>query len=229
MTIEDTRPRLRYLATNESLLAIRHGLAIGPQDVLLSIAAAGDQAFAMLEFAKKVVVVDSNPKQLRYFEKQVGLLRDRDYLSFLKPQMLLRADPLLGYDVEQLEAFNGMGLAQRRKYFTPLRLDSIRKNLDALIISTDTVLDALDAHAFNKAYLTNIIGYLDSDFKKGSLLFAGANKIKVGGLVYLSNAVVRPGFMDFMQGLGLEHEKELTAVARALEPNWKPDVFKRVK
>lgn len=225
----DTRPRLRYLATNESLLAIRHGLAVGPQDSILSVAAAGDQAFALLEFAKKVVVVDSNPKQLMYFKRQAGLLRDRDYMSFLRPEVLLRADPDLGYDVGQLEAFNEQGLDQRRKYFTPKRLNAIRLKLDGLVQSEATVLDALEVHAFNKAYLTNIIGYLDSDFSGGSLLFAGANRIAAGGLVYISNAVVRPEFMDFMARLGLAREDHLTSVARALEPNWKPDVFRRIR
>jgi hypothetical protein len=56
---------------------------VGPEDSVLSIAGAGDQVFAMLEFAKKVVAVDSNTKQLIYLTKQVELIRARDYLTFL--------------------------------------------------------------------------------------------------------------------------------------------------
>jgi hypothetical protein len=225
----DPRPRLRYLATNENLHAIRHGLAVGPGDRVLAVAAGGDQALALLEFAEKVVVVDANPKQLMYVKKLAGLIRGRDYLSFLKPEILLKSDEALGFDVGQLEAFNEEGLAQRRRYFTPARLNSIRLKLDALEISGSTVLDALDGGAFTKAYLTNIIGYLDSDFTNSSLLFAGANKLCVSGLVYVSNASVRPDFMEWMARLGLEREDRLSSVARALEPNWKPDVFKRVR
>jgi hypothetical protein len=51
MSLSDPRPRLRYLATNESLMAIRHGLRIGQDDIVLSVAGGGDQAFALLEFA----------------------------------------------------------------------------------------------------------------------------------------------------------------------------------
>jgi len=229
VTLEDPRPRLRYLATNESLLAIRHGLCAGPKDRVLSIASAGDQALALLEFVEKVVVVDMNPRQLRYVEREVELILRRDYLSFQKPQVMLRADPQLGFEVELLEAFNDYGLEQRRKYFTHARLNVIREKLDHIHVSKKTVLDSLEGESFNKAYLTNIIGYQDSDFEEGSLLFAGANKIELGGLVYVSNPAVRPQFMDFMARLGLEKEDHLSEVARALEPNWKPMVFKRTR
>lgn len=131
--------------------------------------------------------------------------------------------------MEQLEAFNEMGLEQRRRYFTPARLNTIRLNLDALVISNGSVLDTLQAHAFTKAYLTNIIGYLDSDFSKGSLLFMGVNKLPIGGLIYLSNAPTKPAFQDFMRQLGLEKHEHLSATARALEPNWVPDVLRRTR
>jgi hypothetical protein len=227
VTVEDTRPRLRYLATNENLLAIRHGLCAGPQDRVLCIAAAGDQAFALLEHVQKVVVVDMNPRQLDYVEKEIELIRNGDFLSFQKPQVVLKADPRFGFEVELLEGLNEYGLEQRRKYFTHSRLSAIQKKLDRIHVSKDTVLNSLEGKTFNKAYLTNIIGYQDSDFEEGGLLFSGANKIEVGGLVYISNTAVRPMFIQFMAQLGLEKEDHLTEVARALEPNWKPMVFRR--
>lgn len=229
MIIPDPRPRLHYLATNENLLAIRHGLALSPDDEVLSIAGAGDQALSMLEFVKKVVVVDSNPKQLAYLTKQASLISQGDFLSFLKPDILLKSDDALGFDVGQLEAFNELGLAQRKKYFTRTRLHTIQAAIDHLVISSDSVMDAFDGHRFNKAYLTNIVGYHDSDFTRGSLLFVGVNHIVPGGLLYISNANKENDYMVQMKTLGLEREEDLTAVARSLEPNWRPDVFKRVR
>jgi hypothetical protein len=224
----DSRPRLRYLATNENLLAIRHGLAIGPDDDVLAVAAAGDQAFALLEFARSVEVVDANPKQLHYVARQAEFLKHRDFQSFLRPQVLLLSDPVFGYDVEQLAALNSVGLAQRQRYFTPARLNAIRQKLGDFVLSGSTVLEAASKRSFDKVYLTNIIGYLDSDFTEGSLLFLGANRLKIGGLVYLANPVGRPTSLARMKKLGFEPDTELTGVARALEPNWKPDVFHRV-
>ncbi len=229
MTIPDPRPRLRYLATNENLLAIRHGLALQAEDVVLSIAGAGDQAFAMLEFVAKVVVVDSNPKQLEYLRKQAALISQGDFLTFLNPSVLMKSDPTLGFDVGQLEAFNELGLAQRKKYFSRPRLQAISMAMERLVVSSDSVLDALQAQSFNKAYLTNIVGYTESDFTKGSLLFAGVNQISIGGLLYISNASKEDDHLEWMRPLGLEREESLTEVAKSLEPNWKPEVYRRVR
>jgi len=49
-----------------------------------------------------------------------------------------------------------------------------------------------------------------------------------GGLIYVSNAPVEPTFELFMLRLGLARDPEYTTTARALEPHWKPDVFKRI-
>jgi hypothetical protein len=43
------------------------------------------------------------------------------------------------------------------------------------------------------------------------------------------NAPTKSAFQDFMRQLGLGTDVELTAAARALEPNWKPEVFRRMR
>ncbi len=225
----DLGQSLRYLATNENLLAIRHGLDLKPWDEVLSVASAGDQAFAMLEVVKTVVVVDSNPRQLAYVERQIELIRNRDFLSFRKPHLLLQSDSKLGFEVSLLESFNEVGLRQRERFFVPARLEVIREKIGKVTVSEQTVLGALEGRSFTKAYLTNIIGYQDSDFTQGSLLFAGVNHLAVDGLLYISNACVHQNFLPLMNRLGLEIDKELTAVARSLEPNWKPDIFRRIR
>ena len=91
------------------------------------------------------------------------------------------------------------------------------------------MIDTLDKHKCNKLYLTNIVGYNDSDFSEGSLLFAGANKIPVGGLIYISNGTTDKKFLSFMQSLGLEKDEDRTTLARRFEPEWNPDVYKRIK
>ncbi len=226
---DDLNKRLCYLATNENLLAIKHGLEIKQGDSILSIAAAGDQAFSFLEFAKRVTVVDMNPKQLLYVKKQIELIRNKDFLSFQKPRLLMQKDSELGFEVQQLGAMNDFGLQQRAKYFTLERLHKIRANIDALVVSDADVLDALDQQSVNKLYLTNIIGYNDSDFTENHFLFACVNKLAVGGLAYISNGTDNVDLLKKMKELGLEKDLGLTFVARTLEAYWKPDVYKRIK
>jgi len=228
MTI-DLNKRLCYLATNENLLAIRHGLSISPDDSVLSIAAAGDQMFSFLEFAKKVTAVDMNPKQLLYVKKQVELLRNKDFLSFQKPRLLMQQDKDLGFEVQQLAAMNDFGLQQRAKYFTLERMHKIRENLDRLVISDASVLDALEKQSVNKVYLTNIIGYNDSDFTEDHFLFACVNRLAIGGLAYISNGTNDARLLKKMSALGLEKDDQRTFTASTLEANWKPNVFVRVK
>src|SRR4051812_9267210 len=112
MTSSDRNHRLRYLTTNENLLAIRHGLDVKPHDNILAIAGGGDQAFSLLEFAGKVVILDSNPKQIQYVKRLVELLRKGDFLSFRKPGLLLQSDPELGFEVSLLEGMNDLGRDQ---------------------------------------------------------------------------------------------------------------------
>ena len=49
---------VEYLVTNETLDAIMTGLEVNPEDDILSLCASGDQAFAFLEVAKHVRVID---------------------------------------------------------------------------------------------------------------------------------------------------------------------------
>jgi hypothetical protein len=221
---------LRELDADENLLAVRHALALAPGDFALSFAAAGDQPLAMLEFVQNVVVVDSEPTKLRYLRGQADVLAAGDYLSFLRPDLLVKADPSLAAEWDDL----GPGepaFEQKRQYFSLKRLTAIRQNLGRLIIAGETVTigEALQLFPFNKAYLTKLHGYSKADLAEHSLLTVCARLLQPNGLAYVSNVAARPDFSKFMRHLGLAVEEHLTAVARALEPKWQPTVFRKTE
>lgn len=221
---------LEILATAENVLAVRHGLALQAGDIALSVAGSGDLPLAMLELVSNVVVIDAEPLNLRYLRLQVEALGAGDYLGFLRPDMLVKADPIL--------AFEGNGSAQdelafdlRRQYFTLKRLTGIRQNLNRLVMAGETVTvgEALELLPFNKAYLTKTGGYSKADFAEYSLLSVCAKIIQPDGLIYVSNGAGHRDFLKLMRRLGYAFEEHLTAVARALEPKGQPTVFKKTE
>ena len=47
-----------FARTNEDLPSIVRGMDVNPSDYILAVGGSGDQAFALLEYAKKVKTVD---------------------------------------------------------------------------------------------------------------------------------------------------------------------------
>lgn len=76
------RKRLRniWTTTNEDLEAIVEGLRVTKDDVILAICGSGDQAFALLEKAKRVIAVDASPEQIVYAQRRAQTLREKGYL-----------------------------------------------------------------------------------------------------------------------------------------------------
>jgi hypothetical protein len=133
-----------YEATNESLSGIVAGLRPSPEDSILAVCGSGDQAFALAEYARRVVVVDYSPIQLNFARARRDALAAGDTSYFLNPTSLER----LTVDL-------------RNEYFSqPGRLDRIRENIERL-----EFVDAVDVlayteeqpvGAFNKIYLSNV-------------------------------------------------------------------------
>lgn len=168
-----------YAATNENLNAIVLGLDVNSKDYILSVAGSGDQAFALLENAGKVLAVDIEHRQCNYIRGQVRCLADGDYEGFLRRRLM--KDGKLEYLFE-FERSSGT------KYFDKKRLDRTRKKVSYLEIREANILDVCqNERGFNKIYLSNsLIGHPD---ELGPKLQIVSDSIPVGGLVYASNGV----------------------------------------
>ena len=76
---------IRYAQVWEDAEVLLGGLEVGPHDVCLSIASAGDNALSLLTRApRKVVAVDVNPAQLACLELRVAAIRSLDHGACLE-------------------------------------------------------------------------------------------------------------------------------------------------
>src|SRR3989344_8254855 len=121
---------LGFTRTNENLLAIVRGLDVSINDYILVVGGSGDQAFALLEYARKGLAVDINQTQVNYIIEQAKSLTKRDYESFLR-RRLGEPWPIFTSPEPSLEE-----LFQIEKtltnYFDENRLDKIRNRLNRL-------------------------------------------------------------------------------------------------
>lgn len=80
-----SKPRLHYAQGWEDPETLLAGLRVGPQDTVLSIAAAGDNTFALLlRNPRRVVALDRNPAQLHLVELKMAAIRRLDHDAFLR-------------------------------------------------------------------------------------------------------------------------------------------------
>ena len=72
-----------YARTNEDLTAIVKGLDVNPADYILAVGGSGDQAFALLENAKRVLAVDAEDQQVCHMRQLMEHLplRSRQLIS----------------------------------------------------------------------------------------------------------------------------------------------------
>ena len=208
---------VEYLVTNETLDAIMTGLEVNPEDDILSLCASGDQAFAFLEVAKHVRVIDMEQRNIDRFRKRVELLRQRDYPSFLN------------VDLER----NGYAnIGKRNKYFREEgRLDRIRTQLGRLDILGvgDIVLAASTNRGFNKLYVSNAIGCFEyyTPERIAHALGIIASSLPKDGLVYIAGHYptwesLAPSELCLDDGLIKKSEK------LEEEHFWAPRVFRKV-
>ncbi len=166
-------PPAIYLFTNESLEAIIAGLDINEDDDILAVCGSGDQAIAILEFAKKVKVVDIEPKSLQFLKERVELLRQGEYNKFLN----------LGCEDKEKNPH----LKKRNDYFHEEdRLNRIRLRLDKLDILpvNDFVSSVRTQNGITKIYLSNV--YIDSD-SSGNALRIITPVLPLNGLIYATS------------------------------------------
>jgi hypothetical protein len=228
------------LVTNESLEAIVSGLNPQSEDFVLSICGAGDQAFALLERAGEITIVDEIPWQIKYFLRRKSLLESGEFEMFLNPGQRPRDND----DSEDLRF--------RNEYFSEERLEKIKRKLkDSWRIKEKTgdIFKIKFAKGeFNKIYLSNALspyypGTEGVEFIKESLQRT-AKWLSDGGLIYISDykqtieKAIHDGYADdensFLNPLGLGINHNLTANAQILqsklkhwEDYWKPAVLQR--
>ena len=209
-----------YQSTNESLPAIITGLAPTSEDTILAIGGSGDQAFALLEFAEEVRVVDKAPEQISLIRHRRAALEKGNYFEFFSVNKS-------GYVEHEKNA-------NRREYYFKKesgRLEKIRQNLENLIVyePEDIIEVAQLTEVYSKIYLSNAIGFsrmlpekeLQKVFNKVSI------NLPVNGLVYVTN---HNEFMRPYLPPALTLDRELSLRARDHETNtsWNPAVYRKI-
>ncbi len=206
-----------YLITNEELEAIVNGLDVNENDIVLAVAGSGDQAFALLEYAKEIKAVDCNPSQIEHLKKRIEFLKNKDFEKFLEVKKSL---------TKSLSEI----LERRNKYFRKNeRLEKICNKLDSLKFKKGNIFQVAQKESFNKLYLSNV------PLKEEVYLFEKLlKKIPSGSLIYYSHG-------KFFENIFLKYKKEipsclkldmdLTNKARKIQEGklvWKPSVYKKV-
>jgi hypothetical protein len=197
-----------YLYTNESLEAIVKSMQLTRKDNVLAVCGSGDQAFAMLEYAKLVVAMDHGPEQVDYAQKQKKLISEGNFKKFLA-----RGSVILKH------------VANMREYFeVPGRLEKIRKRIKYLSIRDGDIFRDSPGNKFSRIYLSNALGHLDLDESPSQNLMLLIDRLKPNGLLYVTEEKDMPSD-PFSR---IEEDIELTEIARDYQPNrWMPAVYRR--
>ncbi len=202
-----------YTATNESLDAIVAGLDLKLKDDVLAVCGSGDQAFAMLEYAREVVAVDVREEQVGFAKRRVESLKQGDFDHFLSPD-------------EHFPFSARYEIKARNDYFqkAPDRLPKIRSKIPRLKILRVAIEDAFDLMKFNKIYLSNAIpNYL------GVKSFVSAAKsVAKNGLIYVAHSY----YVERIPDSGVCIDQQLTDKARLISHTnpprgWNPGVFRK--
>ncbi len=224
------------LATNESLKAIMAGLDVSEKDCILSICGSGDQAFAMLEKAKRVTVVDRNKDQIEYFKRRAGKLYHGFFELFLDTGKI----PTDWIDEECLSS--------RDEYFSKQKLENIRKNLmnqkaKREIVGNIFLLNPKKGR-FNKVYLSNSLDYVNFDpnlYSVRERLQKISDNLTNEGLIYVTKWDIfeeqsRIKNYPLLYNAGLRINVELTRKARTLQGKegyysaiWSPAVLQKTR
>jgi len=230
MKIEDLKklmfmPGLDYTHTNESLDAIIAGLAINTGDIILAVGGSGDQAFAMLEYAKSVIVVDKNKHQIDYIAKRIELIKKGFYNRSLRIGELGTDDGMCrGTRDYEFMKFN---IEKRNRYFLQKgRLDRIRENLGFISLVNADIFSVLGSGNQTKLYLSSAeplflknLDSLDLDIQKYELVYVTLPSMRTE--------------IDPMRFKNIAKDLSLTVKASDLQKNkwelWEPAVYRPLK
>ncbi len=208
--------------TNENLEAIVAGLDVHPDDIVLAVCGSGDQSFALLEKAGKVLSVDNYYAQLEYAKNRAELLHSGNYKAFLSVK-------------HEDETCKG-SLARRNSYFSQKgRLKRIRDSLGNLHFILGDVFDAAmnGQNEFSNVYLSNVFAHgYESVEPYYRLLNQIAHNLPQGGLIYISNqkgieSQAKYEYVALTYPDELQIDTRLTELARSLERCWTPIVYRR--
>jgi len=198
--------------TNEALQAILEGLEVKPEDYILAIGGSGDQAFAILEYAKRVLAVDYDGYQVRYIKSQAKSLRVGNYKKFLER----REQDSSGYRGQNEGYFEARG-----------RLDRIRERLPDLEIRKAEIRELCKhKNSFNKLYLSNAYGYHDSWLDDDFLVVT--MHIPLYGLVYVSNGIEIQDKEKLLSKSGLTIHKKLNDSKLKKDEKWTPLILRKI-
>ena len=221
-------PPIRYTFTNENLAAIMEGLDVTEGDRILAVGGSGDQAFAMLEVADRVGVIDTNPTQLEFIYRRAVLLAANDYDGFLRSTEEGMCDDVFDW--------SHIGGRPNEEYFLePERLRRIRSKLNRLEFLKPRNIMGLGPiiQGYNKVYLSN--ANIAQKGYKWLRLGAISAELPMWGLMYFAdngelNARTTPQARLFSHGLALEERLSRVAQARERETGniWTPEVLKKV-
>jgi len=220
---------LGYGCTNENLKAITSGLDVGPQDSVLAIGGSGDQALALLEYADKVKVVDSNQEQIDYIKKRIEMLQVGDYDELLaEPRLENHPEIFVGQHMREELKTN---YEKRKHYFRQgQRLDIIRGKLpNLLVFEPQNILNIKDQESFTKIYLSNVLDEFilsKSHDDQSAALDNLMNCLTPSGLVYITNNNILQHFPNLLSDQ-LRPDKVLGGLARKFETRWKPGVYRK--
>ncbi len=219
---------IHYTFTNENLAAIMAGLDVKEEDRILAVGSSGDQAFAMLETADRVGVIDIHPTQLAFVHRRAVLLAAKDYDGFLRSTETGICDNVFDW--------SHVGGRPNQDYFLePGRLRRIRSRLDRLDFLKPRNIMGLGPiiQGYNKVYLSN--ANLAQRGYKSLRLGAISAELPMWGLMYFAddgelNARTLPQARLLSHGLVLEEKLSKIAQAREREVAsiWTPAVLKKV-
>ncbi|VVB77619.1 Uncharacterised protein [uncultured archaeon] len=227
---------LLYSRTNESLAAIVVGLDLKSDDIVYAIGGSGDQAFAILEYAGKVIAVDNNPLQIKLMKERVKLLErnwgKKEFLDIIEYGIY---DDM--YKGENNTRFGEFNLRRRNAYFNRSnqklgveyihqnRISNISSKLDSLeIIQGDIFQEIQKAEKFSKVYLSSF-NTSDWDYN-GDLKIGLKNlfkKLDSNGIIYLDSSFFErvTCFYDGHGGNGMPPgfsvDQKLTNLVRDIE------------
>ena len=218
----------RYSITNESLSAIMEGLQIQQGDRVLAVCGSGDQAFAMLELADRVVAFDCREEQVEFALYKLKLLERGEFEEFRAiDDIRLRAKTRF----------------TRRDYFTTERLERIREHAGRLETEVANLyslpLRFLGLNAYTKLYLSNAwahsAGVENFEVEDNDFLAATLNRVLrslcIGGLLYVTETRLFTLRITKFP-LSLHEELSETALYREREGSiwiWNPAVYVKTR
>ncbi len=223
-----------FPVTNECLEAIIAGIHPQDDDVVLAVGGSGDQAFALMEHAKKVLVIDNNPEQIGMIEKRKNALSHGDLDLFLERQQMHKN-------------FDSLYLARDEYFNQPGRFEKLSENVDRLMVLPTMGLREFfsyeDHSEVTAVYSLNALGFgwghvRDEEFRLleniGRMLGPSSRIYMTNGDSVVSDRDRIKGFNDFAVNMDhFEVDVDRTAVARGIQMDspldsrygWKPAVL----